>query len=70
MRTLEEEAFYYDSVDPISETDEEIVRKIKEWPFMLKNPSLSLGRGIFKIKNEGELRAVLKITVRTKIYRV
>ncbi len=60
MRTLEADPFWFDYVDPMNESDEEIIAKITEWPFMLKNTSLSLGRGIFKIKNEDELRAVLK----------
>ncbi|PCI56549.1 MAG: hypothetical protein COB45_05180 [Gammaproteobacteria bacterium] len=60
MRTLEENPFFFDSVDPLNETDEQIISKIKEWPFMLKNTSLSLGRGIYKINNEDELRSVLK----------
>ncbi|UOO81939.1 ATP-grasp domain-containing protein [Uruburuella testudinis] len=59
MRTLEADPFWFDAVDPLHESDEEIIAKIKEWPFMLKNTSLSLGRGIFKIKNERELKAVL-----------
>ncbi len=60
MRTLEDNPFYFDSIDPLKESDDEIVGKIKEWPFMLKNTSLSLGRGIFKIKDEEQLRSVLK----------
>ena len=60
MRTLEANPFWFDYVDPLNESDEQIINKIKEWPFMLKNTSLSLGRGIFKIKNEQDLRAVLK----------
>ena len=62
MRTLENDAFFFAPVDPLNETDEEIIAKIPkdEWPFMLKNTSLSLGRGIFKIKNEDALRATLK----------
>ncbi|MBV7433761.1 ATP-grasp domain-containing protein [Cardiobacteriaceae bacterium TAE3-ERU3] len=60
MRTLEANPFWFDYVDPMNESDEEIIAKITEWPFMLKNTSLSLGRGIFKIKNEDDLRSVLK----------
>lgn len=60
MRTLEENPFFFDSVDPLTESDDEIAAKIKEWPFMLKNTSLSLGRGIYKIKDKEELSAVLK----------
>lgn len=59
MRTLETNPFYFDAIDPLNETDDEIISKIKEWPFMLKNTSLSLGRGIFKINNEDELKATL-----------
>mgnify|MGYP005639270529 FL=1 len=44
MRTLESDAFYFDAIDPLNETDDEIVNKIKEWPFMLKNTSLSWTR--------------------------
>ncbi len=62
MRTLESNAFFFAPVDPLNETDEEIIAKIpdNEWPFMLKNTSLSLGRGIFKISTKEELRATLK----------
>lgn len=60
MRTLESDPFYFDYVDPLNETDDEIIAKIPHWPFMLKNTSLSLGRGIFKIETPEELREVLK----------
>lgn len=62
MRTLEKNPFFFAPVDPLNESDEEIIAKIPqdEWPFMLKNTSLSLGRGIFKIKDVEALRAVLK----------
>lgn len=59
MRTLEAKPFWFAPVDPLTETDDEIVAKITEWPFMLKNTSLSLGRGIFKIRDEDQLRRVL-----------
>lgn len=60
MRTLEDNPFYFDYVDPMNESDDDIIAKIKEWPFMLKNTSLSLGRGIFKIETPDDLRTVLK----------
>ncbi|MCV6545889.1 MAG: ATP-grasp domain-containing protein [Cohaesibacter sp.] len=60
MRTLETDPFYFDYVDPLKESDDEIIAKITEWPFMLKNTSLSLGRGIFKIETPQDLREVLK----------
>lgn len=59
MRTLERNANYYDWVDPDIETNEQIVNKIKEWPFMLKNTSLSLGKGIFKVETKEDLITVL-----------
>jgi len=62
MRQLEAHPFWFDAIDPINETDEEIIAKIpdEEWPFMLKNTSLSLGRGIYKIKTEDDLKKALK----------
>lgn len=60
MRTLEAEPFWFDAVDPLNESDEQIIARIAEWPFMLKNTSLSLGRGIFKIHDADELREVLQ----------
>ncbi|OMH26644.1 acetyl-CoA carboxylase biotin carboxylase subunit family protein [Motiliproteus sp. MSK22-1] len=60
MRTLEEDPFWFEAIDPLHETDEQIISKIAEWPFMLKNTSLSLGRGIFKISTPENLREVLK----------
>ncbi|MCG5529664.1 hypothetical protein LRD18_02090 [Halorhodospira halochloris] len=61
MRTLEQDPFFFAAVDPLHESDEEVAAKIpaQEWPFMLKNTSLSLGRGIFKIKDSEELSRVL-----------
>ena len=43
------------------ETDEQIAAKIppNEWPIMLKNTSLSLGRGVFRVKNKEKLFAIL-----------
>jgi hypothetical protein len=60
MRTLEANPFWYAPISPLEESDEEIEAKIAEWPFMLKNTSLSLGRGIFKINKPEELREVLR----------
>ncbi|WP_120501031.1 acetyl-CoA carboxylase biotin carboxylase subunit family protein [Roseovarius sp. EL26] len=59
MRTLEADPFWFAPIDPLSESDDDIIAKIAEWPFMLKNTSLSLGRGIFKVKTPDDLRAVL-----------
>jgi hypothetical protein len=59
MRSLESDPLYFDWVDPLNETNDEIAEKIREWPFMLKNTSLSLGRGIFKISNREQLGLVL-----------
>ena len=59
MRTLEADAFWFVAIDPLAQSDDEIIDSIAEWPFMLKNTSLSLGRGIYKIKDEDGLRQVL-----------
>ena len=59
MRTLEANPFWYIAIDPMAESDDEIIERIAEWPFMLKNTSLSLGRGIYKIKDADQLRRVL-----------
>ena len=59
MRTLEADPFWFVAIDPLQQTDEEIIDSIAEWPFMLKNTSLSLGRGIYRIKDADELRRVL-----------
>ena len=59
MRTLEAKPFWFCAVSPMQESDEEIIEKIAEWPFFLKNTSLSLGRGIFKIDNPEQLVEVL-----------
>ena len=60
MRKVESSPKWFDYVDPDIESDDEIINKIKEWPFMLKNTSLSLGRGIFRIKSPDQLKQVLK----------
>ncbi|MFP4147597.1 MAG: acetyl-CoA carboxylase biotin carboxylase subunit family protein [Halorhodospira sp.] len=61
MRTLERDPFFFTAVDPLQESDEAILAKIPEaeWPLMLKNTSLSLGRGIFRIPDAQTLRQVL-----------
>ena len=59
MRTLEAKPFWFCAVSPMQESDEEIIDKIAEWPFFLKNTSLSLGRGIFKIDSPEQLVEVL-----------
>ncbi len=59
MRTLETNPYYFDYIDPMTESNAEAIAKIKEWPFMLKNTSLSLGRGIFKIESAEQLTAIL-----------
>jgi hypothetical protein len=67
QRVLEEEAkpvkgtFFFAPVTPEVETDEQIAAKIppNEWPIMLKNTSLSLGRGVFRVKNKEKLFSIL-----------
>lgn len=61
MRTLERAPFFFTAVDPLTERDDDIIARIPadEWPFMLKNTSLSLGRGIVKICDADKLRHIL-----------
>jgi len=67
QRVLEEEAktekgtFFFAPVTPETETNEEIAAKVPahEWPIMLKNTSLSLGKGVFRVKNKEKLFEIL-----------
>ena len=67
QRVLEEEAkpvkgtFFFAPVTPETETNEEIAAKVpaNEWPIMLKNTSLSLGKGVFRVKNKEKLFEIL-----------
>ena len=56
MRTCESNPFWFDYIDPAKETEEEIIGKIREWPFMLKISSLTLGKFIFKVENREDLK--------------
>lgn len=63
QRTIEVHPFWFEPCDPMIETDEVLAAKVtnaKEWPCMLKNTSLSLGRGVFRIKTPEDMKAVLK----------
>lgn len=61
QRTIEEKPFWFAAVTPETETNEEILAKIpdSEWPCMLKNTSLSLGRGVFRCKTPEAMCAIL-----------
>lgn len=61
QRTIEQTPFWFVPINPLEETNEEIAAKIpaEEWPFMLKNTSLSLGRGVFKCANVERLNEIL-----------
>merc|ERR1719353_1746670 len=67
QRVLEEEAkatkgtFFFAPVTPETETNEEIAAKVpaNEWPIMLKNTSLSLGKGVFRVKTPEKLFEIL-----------
>lgn len=62
MRVIEtrtqgkENVFWYDCIFPGTEDFAAMAAKITEYPFMLKNTSLSLGRGIFSIADEKVLK--------------
>jgi len=54
--------FWFCPIDPeIEESNEPLIDKIPdaEWPFMLKNTSLSLGRGVFKCKTPERMAEIL-----------
>jgi hypothetical protein len=67
QRVLEEEAktekgtFFFAPVTPETETNEQIAAKVpaNEWPIMLKNTSLSLGKGVFRVKTPEKLFEIL-----------
>merc|ERR1719352_1135293 len=67
QRVLEEEAktekgkFFFAPVTPETETNEQIAAKVpkNEWPIMLKNTSLSLGKGVFRVKTKEKLFEIL-----------
>merc|ERR1712093_833025 len=67
QRVLEEEAkpvkgtFFFAPVTPEWESNEQILAKIpdSEWPIMLKNTSLSLGRGVFRVKTKEKMFQIL-----------
>ncbi|CAD7944594.1 unnamed protein product [Amoebophrya sp. A25] len=61
QRTIEAKPFFFAPVTPETETNDEIVAKIpeNEWPCMLKNTSLSLGRGVFRCKTPEAMCAIL-----------
>jgi len=54
--------FWFAPVDPdVEEDNDALIAKIPEteWPFMLKNTSLSLGRGVFKCKTPERMAEIL-----------
>ncbi|CAD7937048.1 unnamed protein product [Amoebophrya sp. A120] len=61
QRTIEKKPFWFAPVTPENETNEEIIAKIPadEWPCMLKNTSLSLGRGVFRCKTPEAMAQIL-----------
>lgn len=61
QRTIEKKPFWFTAIDPEKHTNEELIAKIpkEEWPFMLKNTSLSLGRGVFRIKTPEDMHEIL-----------
>jgi hypothetical protein len=61
QRTIETNGFWFTDIDPEKNTNEELVAKIpdNEWPFMLKNTSLSLGRGVFRCKTPADMLEII-----------
>lgn len=63
QRTIEKKPFFFAPIDPDKNTNEELMAMIpeEEWPFMLKNTSLSLGRGVFMIKKKEDMEEILNL---------
>ena len=63
QRTIEPGAFWFVDLDPENETDEQMIAKIpkEEWPFMLKNTSLSLGRGVYRCPDPDYFRKIMSL---------
>jgi hypothetical protein len=63
QRTIEVNPFWYVDIDPEVNTNEELVAKVpkNEWPFMLKNTSLSLGKGVFRCKVPADMLEILNM---------
>ena len=62
QRTIEPHPFWFEACDPMAEADDVLAAKVtnaKEWPCMLKNTSLSLGRGVFRIKTPEAMMKIL-----------
>lgn len=61
QRTIEKKPFFFAPISPDEATNEELAALVpeNEWPFMLKNTSLSLGRGVFMIKTKEEMFEIL-----------
>lgn len=63
QRTIEKKPFFFAPIEPDTKTNEELIAMIPEdeWPFMLKNTSLSLGRGVFMIKKPEDMTEILDL---------
>jgi len=61
QRTIEQKPFWFTPIDPESESIDDMWNKIpkEEIPFMLKNTSLSLGRGVFCIKSREDFDEII-----------
>jgi len=61
QRTIEKKTFFFKPCTPETESNDEIFAKIpsEEWPCMLKNTSLSLGRGVFRCKTPEAMAKIL-----------
>jgi len=63
QRTIEEKPFWFQPIDPNAESNDEMWDKIpkEEIPFMLKNTSLSLGRGVFCIRTREDFDEIIDL---------
>ena len=64
QRTIEPGAFWFTDIDPDNEeSNDALIAKIpeNEWPFMLKNTSLSLGKGVFHCATKEKMAEILDL---------
>jgi len=50
---------WYTDINPEDKSDDDLIAKIKEWPYILKNTSLSLGKGVFFCKDAENMQEIL-----------
>ena len=58
-RSIAKDDLWFDYLDPKTESDEEMLKKVKEYPFILKMTNSCADNGVFKIKSKDQLLEIL-----------